>query len=63
MKTNRRTTLHAARATFARVDTALIERVRKERKRQFNDNTLPEHVRYTAEEYDADPSELQHPPA
>ena len=65
MKPNRHTSLLAPRATFARVDTALIERVRKERRRQFNDNSLPEHIRYTAEEYDADDhtSELQHTPA
>lgn len=52
MRVERHTSLHSARATFARSDPELVERVMQARRQLFDAGQLPDNIRMTAEEYD-----------
>lgn len=53
MAPERHRTLSAAGVTFVRADPELVERVKAARKRRFDTDQLPNHLRYTVEEYDS----------
>lgn len=53
MQRERHRTLSAAGVTFVRADPELVERVLAARKRRFDTDQLPNHLRYTVEEYES----------